>query len=256
MGFGIRLRSLWEVRRWVVACALLALLAAVWSVAKISLLPPGLESRSLEMATASTQVLVDTPRSTMLDIRQDTYGLDALTNRAVLLGNVTASPPVREGIARRAGVPVEAIEIVPPLTPRQPRPLAETGSERHTSDLLKLNDEHRLIIRANPTVPVLQVYAQTATAESAAALANAAVDALRAHLTELAATARTPQAEQIRLVQLGRAKGTVINEGVEWQVAVLAFAVTFALACGTLIFVRRVREGWQLASVPEQRVAG
>jgi hypothetical protein len=256
MGFGIRLRSLWEIRRWVVACAAVALFAAVWSVAKVSLLPPGLESRSLRMATASTQVVVDTPRSTLLDIRQDTYGLEALTNRAVLLGNVMASPPVRAAAAQRAGVPFEAIEVAPPLTPRQPRPVAEGGTKRQAGDILKLNGEYRLIIRSNPTVPILDVYAQTPTPESAAALANAAVEALQAHLTDLAGAAQTPDADQIRLVQLGRARGTVINGGFQLQVAVLAFLLTFAVACGTVVFFRRTREGWRVAAIPEQPVAG
>ena len=113
--------------------------------------------------------MVDTPASTLVDIRQDTYGLDALTNRALLLGNVMASPQVREDIARRAEVPFEALQIVPPLTPKQPRVLAEAGNERHTSDILKLNGQYRLFIQANPTVPFLQIFAQTPTAASAAA---------------------------------------------------------------------------------------
>ena len=63
-----------------------ALVLSVWSVANISLIPPGLSPRSLEMATATTQVVVDTPKSALIDIRQNTYSLDGLTNRALLLG--------------------------------------------------------------------------------------------------------------------------------------------------------------------------
>jgi hypothetical protein len=255
MESGIRLRTLWEMRRWMVLCAAVALLAAVWSVAKVSVLPPGLSSRSLEMATASTQVMLDTPRSTLLDIRQDTYGLEALTNRAVLLGNVMASPPVRAAAAQRAGVPFRAIEVVPPLTPRQPRPVADADTERGTGDILKLSGEYRLVIRANPTVPVLDVYAQTPTADSAEALANAAVEALQAHLTDLAGAAQTPDDELIRLVQLGRAQGTVVNGGIAWQVAVFAFLLTFAVCCGTAMFFRRMREGWRVAGAPARPVA-
>jgi hypothetical protein len=256
MGFGIRLRGLWQIRRWVVACAALGLVTAVWSVARISVLPPKLTSRSLEMATASTQVIVDTPQSTLIDIRQDTTSLDALTNRAVVLGNVIASPAVRESIARRANLPFESLQIIPPLTPKQPRVLAEAGNARHTSDILKLNDQYRLYIQGNPTVPVLQIFAQTPTAESAQALANGAVDALQAYLTELAGSARTPGTDQIRLMQLGRAKGTVINNGIEWQVAFLAFFLAFGFSCATVIFVRRVREGWRLADMAAETAGG
>ena len=57
--------------------------------------------------------------------------------------------------------------------------------------------------------------------------------------------------QQIRLVQLGTARGTVINEEVHWQVAFLAFILTFTLACATLIFLTRVSRGWRMESLSE-----
>jgi hypothetical protein len=255
VGFGIRLRGLWQVRGWVACCAAFAVVAAVWSVAHISLLPPRLESRSLRMATASTQVIVDTPRSTLLDSRQDTHGLQALTNRALLLGNVLASPEVRAYIAHQAHIPFEHLQVIPPLTPRQPRVLSEAGNERHTTDILKLNGEYRLYIRSNPTVPFLQIYAQTPTAGSAGAVANAAVGGIQSYLASLGQSTQTPSSLQIRLTQLGKADGRVINNGIEWQVALLTFMLTFAVSCATVIWVRRVREGWRLAALSEQATA-
>jgi hypothetical protein len=255
MGLGIRIRKLWTMRLGVLACAALAALAAVWSLDTIRLSPPGLKSRSLHMATASTQVMVDTPRSALLDLRRDTFSLESLTNRAVLLGNVMASERIRGSIERRAQVPAGALRVAPPLTPKQPRALAAIGDERHTSDILKLNDQYRLNIEANPTVPVLHIYAQTPTPESAKALADAAVDVMSGYLTGLAQDVDTPENEQIRLVQLGRARGAVINEGIEWQVALLAFLLTFAAACATLILIARIRDGYRLAALSERTAA-
>lgn len=252
--FGMRMRMLWRMRRGVYACAALGLLVAVWSVAKVSLFPPGLTPRALEVATASTQVVVDTPRSTLLDLRQDNY-LETLTNRAVLLGNVMAIGKVRASIARRARIPADALEVTPPLTQKQPRALAAFGNKRRTSDILTLNDQYRLKIHVNPTVPVLYIYSQTPTAGSAELLANAAVDATRKHLSRLAQSTGTPETEQIRVTQLGRARGEVINAGIEWQVAFLAFLMTFAASCATLIFASRVKDGWRLAAMSE-RAAG
>jgi hypothetical protein len=254
MGLGTRLRELWQIRSWVAACVVFALVGAVWSVAKISVAPPNLQSRALHMATASTQVVVDTPRSTLMDIRQDTYSLESLTNRAVLLGNVMASPPVRQAVASKAHVPFDSLQVLPPLTPEQPRAIAEAGNERHTSDILKLNDQYRISIQANPTVPVLQLIAQAPTAEAAAALANASVDSLREYIDNLASTARTPHAEQIQIEQLGRAHGTVVNGGIEWKVALFAFLITFGAACATVIFLRRVREGWRAEALADKPV--
>lgn len=252
MSFGIRIRRLWNIRGWVALCAGFALLAALWSVEDISLLPPGLHSRSLQMATASAQVVVDTPQSALIDARQDTHGLDALTNRALLLGNVMASPQVRADIARRAHIPFDKLQVVPPITAKLPRVLAEAGNERHTSDILKLNGQYRLYIKANPTVPFLQIYAQSPDAHSAGALANAAVGGMQAYIDQLASSTRTPLAAQIRLTQLGKAEGAVINTGIRWRVILLAFGLAFAVSCATVIWVRRVRDGWKLASLTEQ----
>jgi hypothetical protein len=252
MDLGARLSRLWRMKAGVVACLALAMFAAVWSLGTVSFFPPKLKARSLEMATASTHVVVDTPRSTLLDLRQDTYDLQGLTQRTVLLGNVIANGPVRESIAHRTGIPVEALRVDAPLTAKQPRARVEAGKEKKASDILRSNDQYRLNIQANPTVPMLDIYAQTPTAESAERLANAAVSGLQAYLAGLARSESTPETQQIRLVQLGTARGAVINEGVRWQVALVAFILTFVLACATLIFLSRVSLGWRLASLSER----
>ena len=236
----------------VAACLVFALVAALWSVANISLFPPNVKWRSLEIATASTHVVVDTPRSTLLDVRQDTYALEGLTKRAVLLGNVIANGQVRESIARQARIPAEALRVEAPLTAEQPRARVEAGNEKKASDILRSTDQYRLNIQANPTSPVLDIYAQTPTAASAETLANAAVNSLQAYLADLAQAESTPEAQQIRLLQLGTARGAVINKGIQWQVAFVVFILAFALACATLIFLSRVSVGWRLASLSER----
>lgn len=246
------MRTLWGLKAGVVVSLAVALTAALWSVQKISLFPPGLTPRSLQMATASTHVVVDTSTSALLDLRQDTYSLESLRNRSVLLGNVIASTTVQQEIARRTNVPVERLRIQPPLTPEQPAPPVTSVSARHTSDILKSTDQYRLNIQSNPTVPLLDVYSQAPTADSAAAIANAAVDELRAYLAGLAVTQQTPPKDQIRLVQLGRARGVVINKGIDLQIALLTFLLTFAVSCATVIFISRVRAGWRLAALSER----
>jgi hypothetical protein len=247
----MRMRNLWHLRGGVLVCVAVALLAATWSVQRVSLFPPGLSPRALEMATASTQVVLDTPESgLLLDLRDDRY-LESLTDRAVVLGNVMTIGKVRASIARRAGIPKEVLQVSPPLTPKQPQGLAEVGNDRHVSDVLKSNDQYRLNVQANPTVPVLYIYAQAPTAESAEALANGAVDAMRGYLAGLARSTETPETQQVHLVQVGRARGEVINAGIEWQAAILAFVLTFAACCATLILVARLREGWRTAAVNE-----
>src|SRR3954451_24455411 len=104
MQLGVHLHQLWRVRFGVVICIAVALFVSLPTTYDVKLFPPGLKPKSLETATASTHVLVDTPRTTLLDLRQRTFTFEAMTNRAVLLGNVMASLPVRDYIARRARV--------------------------------------------------------------------------------------------------------------------------------------------------------
>jgi hypothetical protein len=256
MLLGNRMRTLWQQRAGVVASALLALFAALSSVGDVTLVPPSFTPRSLEVASASTHVLIDTPRSALLDRRQDVSSLQGLSDRALLLGNVIARDPVRAFIAKRAGIAPDTLQITPPLTPKQPRAPVDADTQKHASDILKSNDEYRLSIEANPTVPLLDVFAETKDAASAALLANAAVDGLRNYLDELARARSIPVDAQIRLVQLGRARGAAINQGISVQVALLTFLLVFAMSCATVVFLARIRQGWRLAVLTERSAGG
>lgn len=245
------MRTLWQQRVGMLVSALVALFAMLSSVGDVSLLAPGFQPRSLGVASASTHVLIDTPRSALMDSRQNVSALESLTARALLLGNVLAQEPVRAYIAKQAGIPIDALLITPPLTPKQPRAPADATTQKHTTDILRSNDEYRLIIEANPTVPLLDIYAQTSDARAAAVLANAAVEGLRNFLTGFASSRKTPVADQIRVVQLGQARGQTINRGAGLQIALLTFVFVFVLCAATVVFVARVRQGWRLAVLAE-----
>jgi hypothetical protein len=242
------------MRPLVIVCALFALLMATWSVYSISLLPPKLTPRALKMATATTHVVVDTPTSSVLDLRQNSYDFDAMTQRAIVLGNVIANGAVRESIASKAGIQSQQLQVTAPFTRRQPRSVGTTNQKK-TSDIFASTDQYRLNIQANPSVPMLDIYAQAPDAKSAQTVANAAVDGLRAYLENLASTQQIPEKDQLRLLQLGRADAVVINGGVEWQVALLVFILSFSLACATGIFVSRVARGVRVAALADRQAA-
>jgi hypothetical protein len=252
MGFGIRRLRLWRLRRWVAVCAVLAGVVAVCSVWKVSLVPLKFQPRALDMATGWTSMLIDNPTSVVLDLRQDTYSMEALSDRGVLLGTVMANGPLREAIARRAGISPKILRVEAPLTPIQPRVPVEKGKERRTSDILRSTDQYRLHLEVDPTVPVLDIYSQAPNTKAAADLANAAVDAARVYVNQLAVNEGTQDRYRIHIRQLGRAQAAVINAGVRWQVGLLAFSLTFALGCALLIVVSRIRDGWRMASLADE----
>lgn len=247
MRLGIYLRELWGHRVGLAVSAAIAAVATTQIVSGVSLLPPRIEGNSLNVASASTHVVVDTPKSTIVDPLTDAYTIESLSNRALILGNVMASLPVRKYIARRTGVPAELIRAEPPLTPEQPRALVDSAHAPHVSDILERPDEYRLSIQADPTTPVLDIYAVAPSAEEATRLADASVAGLRDYVKSAAAKDQTPQLDRVRLEQLGRATGGSINEGAGLQIAVLTFLLVFAIACVGVLFLARVRRGWETA---------
>ena len=255
MRLGMYLHELARSRIGLAISLAIALLAAMQILFSISLFPPRLETRSVDVATASTHVLVDTPRSTLTDLRQDVYEIRSLSQRAVILGNVMASPPVREFIARRVDVAPDGISATGPLTLEQPREIASAENEPHTSDILQPPDEYRLSIRANPTVPVLDVYSQAPDAEAARGLADAAVDGLQDYLDAVALERRTPADDQVDLQQLGRARGGVINPGAGLAIALVVFALVFTGCSVGVLLIARVRRGWAASEPAEAPLA-
>jgi hypothetical protein len=246
MRLGIYLRELWGHKLGLVLSAAVAALVATQIVYGVSLAPPGIGGNSLDVASASTHLIVDTPKSTVVDPLTDAYTIESLSNRALILGNVMASLPVRQYIARRTGIAAEQIRAEAPLTPEQPRALVDSAHAPHVSDILKRPDEYRLSIQADPVAPVLDIYAVAPGADAATKLADASVAGLRDYLASAAAKDRTPKLDQVRLEQLGRAAGGSIDKGAGVQIGILTFLLVFALACLGVLTLARVRRGWEI----------
>jgi hypothetical protein len=251
MLIGLYLRELWRHKPALALAGLVATLAMVQVVWGISLSPPRIGHDSLQMASDSAEVIVDTPRSSAVDPQVDAYTLKSLSNRALILGNVMASLPVREYIAERAGVPLSKVRVEPPLTPEQPRPLADSAHDPHVTDLFKRPDEYRISVQATPMAPVLDLYAVAPTATEAQSLTTAAVDGLRAYLKSLDAKQKVPAASQVRLERLGQAQSGAIASGASLQLGLLTFLVVFALGCVAILTLERVRRGWGIGPKAE-----
>jgi hypothetical protein len=249
MTLGTRLHELSRLRKGVIASVALATLVTIWSLYRISILPPGLQARTMDIGGATTHVLVDTPRSELADIRASVTDFEALTTRADLLGNLMASWPVRQYIGRVVGVDPARISTIAPITISVPRALVEPGSEKRVTSILDSRDQYRLQIGSNPTVPVLDIYSQAPTKDAAVKLANAAVQGLQQYMTDLSNQQHIAPDQQIRLIQFGGAIGGVINQGIAIQIGAFVFFAVFAMSCSALIFLQRVKLGWSVASI-------
>ena len=103
------LRELWRYRRLVIAGAIVALVFQVMLVYNVSLgIPPKLESRQYNVGVASGAVLIDSQSSQAVDLGggegEVKVDVASLSARAQLLANLLVTRPLRDEIAKGAGV--------------------------------------------------------------------------------------------------------------------------------------------------------
>lgn len=246
---GVAARELSGARRGVAIALSAAVIATVVVNFSVGLVPPKLEWRTPQLASASTQMLVDSPRSALVDLREDSYGIDALSRRAVMMGTLLASASVRDHIARRAGIDPALLRTSAPATPEQPRAVAVPGSQPRVSDLLRSAEGYSLSFRVTPNVPILDVYAEAPTTAKAERLADAALAGLTDYLDEVAVREGTDPGARVELRQLGAASGGIVNGGARFRWAALTFALAFAVSGGLIVFFARARRGWKTAAM-------
>lgn len=254
MRAGSFLRELSRLRRGLAISLLLGVLGALLSTFKVGLLPPSITPRSLQIAAASTEVLVDTNYSTIADLRAADTGteLSTMTTRADLLGNIIATAPVEAYIGRYVGVNPARIDVSAPITADVPRVVVEPGSGQSATAILASADHYKLEVQADPSVPILHIYSQAPNKAAAIRLANGAVEGLRNYIQSVSTSQRIGRAEQVRLEQFGTAQGGIVNGGVAVQIALLAFLTTFSICCAGTVFIARVVRGFRFAAALER----
>lgn len=236
------LKTLWRRRRLVALGALVATIAALLSVSRVGLFPPSLESRTNVFATASTQILVDTPSSAFVDLSNET---DPLETRASVFARFLTSPVAIALIAREARLPADAIEAQGPYEQNLPPFQQEPTAAQRSTQILGEGALYRLRFENNPELPIVSVFAQAPTGEAAVALATAAPAALRAYVERIQRRQQTPAGRRVEIRRLGHAIGGVVNEGANRQIAALVFIVVFAGWCLLLLPAQTIARGWR-----------
>jgi hypothetical protein len=230
---------------------LVALAAAVLTVTRVSLLPPKLEKRHLEVGVAATHVVLDSPIRTTISPTVFPQHADGLAKRADVMSEMLASPAVLHYVGRRAHIPADQIGALSRGTQAVPLALSEPGSEERASELAGSRKPYRLEIQARRAAPLLDIYAQGPSVASAERLANGAVDGLRDYLRVTAAHDPERAAAFPVLTQQGRARGAVANSGAGASMALLSFIVVFAVALLAGLFATR-RPRAPVAEEPEE----
>lgn len=247
---GAGMYMIWR-RKFIVPIAFaVALLASIFTLYRPSLVPPGLHSRSLQIGAASTEVLVAQPN---LVVGGSTYDYESLVNRAILVGNVMASPPVLAYMGHAVGVAGTRIQASAPITANVPRALIDPGSGGSATDIVASPDHYKLEVQADPSVPILHIYAQAPSPRAADVLATAAVQGTAKYLSQVEVAQKIPRKEFVQIQQLGAANGGVANPGGAIEIAVLVFAGMFAVTTWFLYLGWKVSRGWASARLAEHR---
>lgn len=239
------LRLLWRVRLLVAVGFAFALLVGTLTVFEVSLqVPPSFESRQYEVGIASAEVLVDSPNSQVIDLgdRESSADVSSLSARAQLLGDLVATSPLKDRIARRARIaPDLLIAIRPSAVPSvEPTPL-ETGAATGTSD----PSANILSVRVHESLPIIGADAQAPDPATAARISDAAVAELRLYLENAAAADSVPDARKLVVEALGPARSSVVTRGPRRMFAVLGALVIFVIWCAGILVATALARGWR-----------
>jgi hypothetical protein len=185
-------------------------------------------------ATASTQMIVDSPRSPLGNAGAS---LVPFTARASVFADLMASHPAVAAIAEAAHIqPTEIVATGPsnvggttsvsPAPPNAPQPVAP---------------KYKLFIDQDPTLPTVDIYAQAPTTEQAVALADAAVTGFAGYLRTLEDQTSINAGQRIQVRQLGTAVGGAVDPSASKKIAALIGLAVLLLWCANILLVERLR---------------
>lgn len=241
------LRQLWRQRLLVAVGIAMSLVVAILLLYEVTPgLPPTFESRQYAAGVASAEVLVDSPKSQVADIGGGKVRIDvtALAARARLLATLMVASPLKDQIARSAGIdPRTFVASAPSSDPsRRPPTLEQTPGPRANA----------LMVFYNEAVPIIRADAQAADEQVAARISSAAVAVLGKYLTSVAALDKVPDARQLVIDPLGPARSATVVRGPGTLVAVMAFILGLGLWCTGIVLAAHLARGWREAAADEQ----
>jgi hypothetical protein len=247
-----KLRGRQQRRSRLVAAVAVGMLLAILTLYKVTLLPPNLHARALNVAAASTTLMVDTKHAASTDLGIRTDAMEGLSVQANLVGEVMVTDPVLDEIGRIAGINPLDIQATAPVTSDVPRTEIEPDSGANATALIQAPDRYKLQVQVDPTMPILHIYTQAPTADEAERLASASVTGLRAYLGKLSTSQTVSLSDEIQLIQLGAVHGGVVNHSAAKELALLAFITGFAATLFGFRLAARFRSGWHLAGLSAQ----
>ena len=237
------LLRLWKLRLWVGIGGLVAIAAAVASTTML---------HSVVYASASTKMLVDSPRSALADAGAD---LSGYLTRANVFSRLATSNEALQLIGQAAGVPGNLIAASGPVEVNGSLP-ATHAQTPDPGQKVPSNLDYKLQFNQNPLMPTVDIYAEAPTTKQAIALANGAVTGFAAFLNHLYASSSIASYNRIEIRQLGGAAGGLVDPAASKKLALLVFVGVFAVWCVLVLFVSRLRWRLRTTNVEDNDLTG
>ena len=221
------LNTLWARKRWVALALVIALAVGIATAYRVSLSPPALQSKSFDVASATTQVLLDSPQGSLVGIDQD---ITRLAVRASIFATFMRSGSLTTKIAERAGIPPQMLTSDGPYTgpgdPNQGEPNAEKRAEQLVSEgmLYRLRFDSG---RSEKPLPLLTIFAQAPTVEEAERLADAGAAELKHYVDTQAEANDVPVEGRLVVQQIQRADGGIVTRSITKKAVAITSVVVF-----------------------------
>lgn len=247
-------RQLWAQKKRVAIALVVAALASTLVAYSVSLSPLGVHRRALQVGAASSQILVDSPRSTLVD-GASTEAFDALAARARIYGEYLSTLQARARIAAVSGVSPASITTSGPFSPEsgQVSYQNQTSASR-AGEILEEGAGNRLVFTAQEGVPIISVNAQAATAATAIRLARASFVTLREYVRNLEAAhaGGRPASSDVTVRQLGAPEGGTVGGSNDVMLMALAFVLIVGIGCTLILVLPRMAHRWRSLNVAER----
>jgi hypothetical protein len=214
--------------------ALFGAVAAVGSVAT---------SHSVVYASASTQVLVDSPTSALANASVDLTGYQ---DRAAIFARIMTTTAALQYIGKAAGINGNLIDATGPVEINQSPTVTHAPVDVVNGQDVAAPAVYKLSFVQNPSLPTVDVYADAPTTAQAIALANGVATGFANFVNSVGAS-NVPQAQRIQIRQLGPATGGMVDASASKSMALLAFVGVFGLWCGIVLFATRLRANLRAA---------
>lgn len=237
------LRRLWGMKPWLVLGLLVAGIAALSTGYAINLNPPALTPKSSSYGAASTQVLLDSKRSSLTTIAADTA---ALAQRSEVIAQFIASDQVRQATAARMGFDGELISVTTSPNTVQQVTAANYALQQQNASAGTVGG-YSVTYQTQLGLPVIDIFTRAPSKAEAIRLANAVALSLEEHVSALSRESGIRDSSPSRIVvrQMGDAAGGQSTTDVDRLKIVAVFVIVFGAWCVSLVLISGFASAWR-----------